>query len=141
MINLFTYGSLMCIDIMTKVAGCQADSSPARLNNYFRSNIRDREYPGITPRPGTMVTGVLYLNLSSEAIQRLDVFEGELYQRQFVEVVTEHQGILKAMTYVIKPRYSDLLTDEEWSFDYFLAVGKKKFEETYFGFQDCHERQ
>jgi gamma-glutamylcyclotransferase (GGCT)/AIG2-like uncharacterized protein YtfP len=140
MINLFTYGSLMCSDIMVKVAGCQADSSPALLNNYFRSNIRDREYPGITPRPGTMVTGVLYLNLSSEAIQRLDTFEGELYQRQFVEVVTEHHGMLKAMTYVIKPQYRDLLTDEEWSFTYFLAVGKKRFEETYFGFQDGRER-
>lgn len=137
MINLFTYGSLMCSDIMFKVAGCQSDFSSACLNNYFRSNIRDKEYPGITARSGTMVTGVLYLNLSSEAIQRLDVFEGELYQRHFVEVVTEHQGAIEAMTYVIKPQYRDLLTDEEWSFDYFLAVGKKRFEETYFGFQDC----
>lgn len=141
MINLFTYGSLMCSDIMTRVAGCQAEFSPARLNNYFRSNIRDREYPGITPRPGTMVTGALYLNLSPEAIQRLDVFEGELYQRKIVEVVTEHHKILKAMTYVIKPQYRDLLTDEEWNFNYFLAVGKKRFEETYFGFQDCREKE
>ncbi len=140
MINLFTYGSLMCSDIMIKVAGCRADFSPARLNNFFRSNIREREYPGITPRPGTMVTGVLYLNLSSEAIQRLDVFEGELYERQSVEIDTEHHGILKAMTYVIRPQYQYLLTDEEWSFNSFLAVGKKKFEKTYFGFQGCRER-
>lgn len=139
MINLFTYGSLMCSDIMIRVAGCQADFSPACLNNYFRSAIRDREYPGITPRRGTMVTGVLYLNLSSEPIQRLDVFEGELYRREVVEVVTEHDGVIEAMTYVIKPQYRDLLTDEEWSFNYFLAVGKKRFEQTYFGFQDCRE--
>lgn len=140
MTNLFTYGSLMCNDIMIKVAGCQADFSPARLNNFFRSNIRDREYPGITPRSGAVVAGVIYHNLSFEAIQRLDAFEGELYQRQSVEVVTERHGILKVMTYVIKPQYKDLLTDEEWSFNYFLAVGKKRFEETYFGFQDCPER-
>ncbi len=140
MINLFTYGSLMCSDIMIKVSGCHADFSPARLNNFFRSNIRDREYPGITPRSGAMVTGVLYHNLSFEAIQRLDVFEGELYQRQFVEVVTERHGILKVMTYVIKHQYRNLLTDEEWSFNYFLAVGKKRFEETYTGFQACPER-
>jgi gamma-glutamylcyclotransferase (GGCT)/AIG2-like uncharacterized protein YtfP len=139
MIDLFTYGSLMCSDIMIKVTGCQLDCCQARLKEYYRSNIRNKEYPGITPRSGAMVTGVLYLDLSPEAIERLDVFEGELYQRQFVEVVTEHHGVLKAMTYVIKPQYRDLLTDEEWSFTYFLAVGKKRFEETYFGFQDCRE--
>lgn len=139
MINLFTYGSLMCSDIMFRVAGCEAHFSPASLNNHFRSNIRDREYPGITPRPGYIVTGVLYFNLSSEAIQRLDAFEGKLYRREFVEVVAEQHRVIEAMTYVIKPQYRDLLTDEEWSFNYFLAVGKKRFEETYVGFQDGRE--
>jgi gamma-glutamylcyclotransferase (GGCT)/AIG2-like uncharacterized protein YtfP len=137
MIDLFTYGSLMCSDIINKVAGCRLDFCQARLNGYFRSNIRDKEYPGISPRSGAMVPGVLYLDLSPEAIERLDVFEGELYRRQVVEVVTEHHGFVKAMTYVIKPQHRDLLTNVEWDFNYFLAFGKKKFEETYFGFQDC----
>ena len=40
------------------------------------------------------------------------------------------------MTYVIQPQYRELLTDEEWSFTDFLNDGKRKFEETYFGFQE-----
>jgi len=135
MVNLFTYGSLMCSDIMFKVAGCQLEYSPACLSNFFRSKMHGREYPGIVEQPKTQVAGVLYRNLSPEALQRLDAFEGEMYQRQEVEVMTKEHGLAMAMTYVIKPRYRNQLTDEEWDFRSFLVFGKKKFEETYFGFQ------
>jgi gamma-glutamylcyclotransferase (GGCT)/AIG2-like uncharacterized protein YtfP len=135
MVNLFTYGSLMCSDIMFKVTGCQLEYSTACLSNFFRSKMHGREYPGIVEQPKAQVSGVLYRNLSPEALQRLDAFEGEMYQRQEVEVMTKKHDIAMAMTYVIKPRYRDQLTDEEWDFPSFLAFGKKKFEETYFGFQ------
>jgi gamma-glutamylcyclotransferase (GGCT)/AIG2-like uncharacterized protein YtfP len=136
MINLFTYGSLMCSDIMFKVAGFRVDFSQANLNNFFRSKIRDEEYPGIVPQMGYQVPGVLYFDLSHETMKRLDIFEGELYRRQEVDVIIENHGSATAMTYVVKPQFRDLLTAEEWSFSYFLAFGKKKFEETYLGFQD-----
>lgn len=136
MTKLFTYGSLMCSDIMFKVAGCQLDFREAILNNFFRSKVQDQEYPGILPRQNASVPGILYFDLSLEAINHLDVFEGELYQQQEVEVITENQGPTTAMTYVIKPQYRQILTGEEWNFNYFLAFGKKKFQETYFGFQE-----
>ncbi len=136
MINLFTYGSLMCSDIMYKVAGCELQFSEALLNNFYRSKIRNEEFPGIVPKPGCMVAGVIYFDLSLEAIKRLDIFEGELYGRQEEAVITENHQPITAMTYVIQPQHRDLLTNEEWSFTDFLADGKKKFEKTYFGFQD-----
>lgn len=136
MINLFTYGSLMCSDIMSKVAGHQTNFTKATLKNFFCSKIRDREYPGIIPQTGTLVSGVLYYNLESEAIRRLDVFEGEMYLRQDVDVITDKDGWTKAMTYVIKPQHINLLTGEEWNFEDFLTTGKENFKETYFGFQD-----
>lgn len=125
----------MCSDIMFKVADCQLDYCQAVLNNFFRSKMHGREYPGMVEQPKAQVSGVLYYNLSPEALKRLDAFEGEMYQRQAVEVLSKEHGPARAMTYVIKPRYRDQLTDEEWDFDYFLAFGKKKFEKTYFGFQ------
>jgi gamma-glutamylcyclotransferase (GGCT)/AIG2-like uncharacterized protein YtfP len=136
MINLFTYGSLMCSDIMFKAAGCKMQFSQALLSNFFRSKIRNEEYPGIIPQSGAKVAGVVYFNLPIEAIKRLDVFEGEFYGRQEEVVITENHQSIIAMTYVIKPQYRDLLTGEEWIFTDFLADGKRKFEETYFGFQD-----
>ena len=136
MINLFTYGSLMCSDIMSRVAGCKTDCTQASLNNFFRSKIQSREYPGIIPQQGARVPGVLYFDISAEALERLDVFEGEMYQRQEVEVINDKNDSVTAMTYIIKPQYRDILTDKEWSFSEFLTVGKEKFEESYFGFQE-----
>lgn len=126
----------MCSDIMFKVAGHQLEFTSANLSNFFRSKIRNRDYPGIIAQPGALVPGVLYFCLSKEAIRRLDVFEGEMYQRQDVEVITEKDDSASAMTYVIKPQYKELLDNKEWSFTDFLTVGKEKFEETYLGFQN-----
>jgi gamma-glutamylcyclotransferase (GGCT)/AIG2-like uncharacterized protein YtfP len=136
MINLFTYGSLMCSDIMFKVADQRIDFTQANLSNFFRSKITNREYPGIVAQRGALVPGVLYFDLSVEALGRLDLFEGDMYRRQDVEVITEKGGPTSAMTYVIKPQHADLLTGAEWDFADFLTVGKEKFKETYFGFQE-----
>ena len=134
MTHIFAYGSLMCADIMQRVAGCRAQSTEAVLKGFFRSGIHGEDYPGIAPRPGATVTGVLYLNLPEEAIRRLDVFEGEWYERRKVEVVSSEYGACPAMVYVIKDRYRDRLTHEEWSYAQFLATGKAKFEKAYLGF-------
>ncbi len=135
MTNLFTYGSLMCSDIMYQVAGYRADFVSATLKDFKRSTIYGEEYPGIAAHPGAEVKGVLYLGLPPEAIERLDIFEGEQYSRQEVHVVTEQSPPGKAMTYIIKPAYSGLLTGEPWSYEHFLAVGKVKFLQAYLGFQ------
>lgn len=141
MINLFTYGSLMCSDIMFNAAGYKLHFSQALLRDFFRSKISNEEYPGIIPQPGSVVAGVLYFDLPIEAIKRLDVFEGEMYGRQEEMVITEKHQQVTAMTYVIKPQYRDLLTGEEWIFSDFLADGKKKFEKSYFGFQDISAQE
>ena len=93
MINLFTYGSLMCGDIMFKAAGCKLQYSQALLSNFFRSKIHNEEYPGIIPKPGCTVAGVIYFDLSPEAIKRLDLFEGELYERREEVVLTKNQSV------------------------------------------------
>ena len=132
--HLFTYGSLMCADIMQRVAGCRAQSTEAALRDFFRSAIHREDYPGIVPRPGATVAGVLYLNQPTEAVRRLDVFEGELYERREVEVVSPEYGACAAMAYVIKDCYRDRLNHKEWSYAQFLATGKAKFEKAYLGF-------
>lgn len=133
MIHIFTYGSLMCADIMHRVAGCRTRSIEAVLKDFFRSGIYGEDYPGIVPRPGAAVTGVLYLNLPKEVVRRLDSFEGRMYERRKVEVVSSEDDIIPAMTYVIKSRYRDRLTHEEWSYAHFLSTGKAKFEKAYLG--------
>lgn len=134
MVNIFTYGSLMCNDIMFGVAGCEAESSTAILKDYYRSKIQNEEYPAIIPRLNAQVEGTLYLNLKNASIARLDVFEGEYYDRQVVQVWIDEYVAKTAMVYVFKPQYQNLLTYSEWSYTEFLEVGKQKFKDVYFGF-------
>ena len=49
--DLFTYGSLMCSDIMYHVADCRADFVPAVLENFKRSKMHGQEYPAIIAAP------------------------------------------------------------------------------------------
>jgi gamma-glutamylcyclotransferase (GGCT)/AIG2-like uncharacterized protein YtfP len=135
MSNLFTYGSLMCSDIMNQVAGCHANFVSATLKDFKRSTIRGEEYPGIVSHPGSEVEGVLYFDLPPKAIERLDSFEGVQYSRQDVLVKTEQLAQYSAMTYVIKPEYCYLLTDNPWNYERFLTIGKSKFLDTYLGFR------
>lgn len=141
MINLFTYGSLMCDDIMFAVIGCRLQRANAVLNDYYRSSVRNEEYPGITPQSEAQVDGVLYLDLPEAAIERLDVFEGEFYERQVVQVRTENFDEMNAMAYVIKPHYSHILTYTEWSYIHFLKTGKQKFKMAYLGFHDIQQKK
>lgn len=37
------------------------------------------DYPGVVPRPGKSVRGTLVQNLTSEDVDMLDAFEGDVY--------------------------------------------------------------
>lgn len=132
--DLFTYGTLMSPDIMARVAGCRLTGLPANLPGYRRSQVKGEVYPGISEDAAGRVAGLLYLEVPAAALQRLDLFEGEMYERRQVLVEDEDRAVRPAMTYVFRPAYLHLLTGAPWDFDQFLASGKKCFEDGYFGF-------
>ena len=134
MTNLFTYGSLMCEDIMLHVSGEKVAYQKARLNDFFCSQIHGETYPGITPAKGEIVEGVLYFDLSLNAFAKLDTFEGEYYERKKIAVHCSSQDLIAATAYIIKPQYNQLLTGNFWRFEDFLRSGKKEFEKNYVGF-------
>lgn len=132
--DLFTYGTLMSPDIMARVAGCRLAALSATLADYRRSLVKDEVYPGICENAAGQVDGILYLAVPAAALQRLDVFEGEMYERREVVVEGEGGAVRAAMTYVFRPAYLHLLTGIPWDFNQFLASGKKRFEDGYSGF-------
>lgn len=133
--NLFTYGTLMAPDIMEEVSGIVLESVEATLPGYQRFQVRDEQYPGIVVADDQKVTGILYLNVSADAMKRLDLFEGDMYRR---ESVTCDLGgeTLPAMTYVVKEEHAHRLTSNAWDFDTFLKDGKQLFENMYNGFNE-----
>lgn len=138
--HCFTYGSLMCEDIMSAVCGTPCTRhEPATLAGHRRHPVIGQHYPGMVPAESSQVQGVLYLDLVPSAWPRLDAFEGEEYLRQHVHVRLPDGRQESAWTYVFRPRYASRLTEGEWDFERFLRTGKARFEALYLGFSKLGE--
>lgn len=135
MSHVFTYGSLMCADIMSAVSGVNTVPESALLGNYRRYAVLSEDYPALIAEAGAQTPGLLYRNISDEALRRLDVFEGDYYQRCERVVALLDGRQVRAQTYVFRTDYRHLVADWSWSFEHFLNVGKAKFESAYLGFQ------
>ena len=132
--HCFTYGSLMCEDIMFHVAGLPLRHEPARLADHRRLAVLGEDYPGLLAATGGLVEGVLYRDVPETGWARLDAFEGEMYERRRVPLNMADGSRIEAWTYLFRPEYRHLLADAEWDFQAFLRAGKVRFRARYMGF-------
>jgi gamma-glutamylcyclotransferase (GGCT)/AIG2-like uncharacterized protein YtfP len=136
MINdLFAYGTLMCEDIMLAVTGQRVSRMAGILRGYQRRTIKGEVYPGLIPKPGGVVEGIVYREVSEGAWALLDAFEGEMYQREIVLVSLADGASIEAHAYVIRPEFENRLGASQWDFEEFLRRGRKTFETQYAGFK------
>ncbi|WP_292936914.1 gamma-glutamylcyclotransferase family protein [Noviherbaspirillum sp.] len=98
--HVFTYGSLMFPQVWTRVVRGAYRSIPARLDGHARFAISGETYPGMVPKAGETVQGLLYFDVSAQDIDALDTFEGADYRRDAVKVTPESGEILAACTYI-----------------------------------------
>ena len=134
--NLFTYGSLMCEDIMRSVAGEELRCAKGVLQGYQRVELKNEHYPAIIEGDGSEVDGVVYFDISEKSMERLDSFEGEMYQRRTVEIQLIDGSVMKVSTYVFKDEYHYRLGTKEWDFGQFLEKGKGAFVSSYCGYEE-----
>lgn len=133
--DLFTYGSLMCEDIMTEVAGVSLPCEPATLHGYRRFLVREEQYPGVMAEAGGLVAGIVYHGLGTESWQRLDRFEGKMYERRPVRVWYNDGRTAMVDCYLFRPEFAHRLSSTEWDFAAFLQGGKSMFQHQYCGFK------
>lgn len=119
--NIFAYGTLLFREVMRLVAGRCFEAMKARLDNHARYLVKEQPYPGIISQPGASVEGILYLKLDEGALELIDLFEGDLYQRHAVEVVASDGLLYNAYTYVVPEAYRSFLSHEPWSAEFFRA--------------------
>lgn len=125
--NCFTYGSLMCEDIMAAVTGAHYTHEQATLGGYRRGPVLGQTYPGVIPDAQGRVEGVLYRGVSEDACDLLDAFEGEEYMRVAVQVSLADGSLVPAWAYVFRPEHAHRLGNEDWDFAEFLRTGKARF--------------
>lgn len=130
----FTYGSLMCEDIMSAVTGIALRGEPAWLVDHVRHPVAGEDYPGVVACPGARVDGVLYRAVDAAALARLDVFEGEMYERRLVDANLVGGGRAAVWCYIVLPAHEHRLAAGAWDYAGFLAAGKARFLARYLGF-------
>ena len=133
--NIFTYGTLMIPGVMYSVTAREFRFKNASLRGYVRFTVKGESYPGIIPETDAVTEGIIYFDVDKLSLERLDAFEGDLYQRTSVRVETEKDEILNAETYVIKPKYRGYLSSKEWNVKEFNQKHLGAFLETYQSFQ------
>ena len=114
---LFVYGTLLFPEIMRRVVGRVLPSRPATLEGYARRGLKGERYPGVFPSLGEEVEGRLCLGVDGATLQRLDVYEGEQFERRWVHVQTE-RGRRGAYVYALTANARGIAT-EPWSVEAF----------------------
>jgi gamma-glutamylcyclotransferase (GGCT)/AIG2-like uncharacterized protein YtfP len=99
-IHLFVYGTLIDPQRVAALTGQRFERVDAMLSGFERVNS-PLGYPFILPRSGSVVRGVLLLDIDAVSLAHLDAYEaeGDLYRRQVVEVELADRRV-PAMTYV-----------------------------------------
>ena len=104
------------------------------LRGYARFMVKGASYPGIIQVTDAITEGIIYFDVDELSLERLDEFEGDLYQRIPIQAETERGKILNAATYVIKPEYRDYLSLQKWDVEEFVQNSLAAFLNTYQGF-------
>ncbi len=120
---------------MTEVAGTRLLCEAAMLHGYRRFLVKDEQYPGVVATVGGVVAGIVYHGIDVANWQRLDRFEGEMYERQQVRVCYADGSEAEVDCYLFRPEFSHRLTATEWDFAAFLQGGKTLFQHQYSGFK------
>ncbi|MCB0351870.1 MAG: gamma-glutamylcyclotransferase [Bdellovibrionales bacterium] len=113
--NIFAYGTLIFHDVVEAVCGYIPAHSPATLKNFARYVFLDEMYPGVVESQGDSVSGTVYRDVPEEVVDRLDVFEGEMYLRVERRVELPSKEELLAQVYVIPFSRRELLAKRDWS--------------------------
>lgn len=114
MTAIFTYGSLMFADVWSRVVRGDYHQVAAILPGYRRHRIHNETFPAVIKGHMTnQVSGILYLDIDSDDLARLDEFEGDYYRRETVDVISA-ENIIRAETYILRDEFIHLLDECGW---------------------------
>jgi len=133
-VNVFTYRSLMFDQVWSKVVTGEYNSGISTVSGYIRYSLKGEEYPAVVPcECCTGLKGVVYMDIDSDDLTRLDAFEGEYYYRESAVVMVDGVEV-EAEIYVMKGEYFKLLCRDAWNPESFRQSGIFRFIDNYENF-------
>jgi len=104
--------------VLALIVGRSLVGVDAVLEGHARFGLTDKVYPAIIAQPGGRVQGLLYSGITPGELERLDEYEGPLYERRELLVICSGAPT-RAFTYVLGERHVELLSPEPWDFERF----------------------
>jgi len=133
--NLFAYGTFLIPEVMYAVTTRKFRFENAILRGYARFKMKGELYPGIIPITDAVTKGIIYFDVDELSLERLDAFEGDLYQRTPILAEMKSGEIFNVEAYVIKPKFRNYLSSSEWNIKEFTQKHLEAFLKTYSGFK------
>jgi len=121
-------------EVWNRIVKGNFQKSPGCITGFRRVGVRNEDYPGLVKGDG-IVTGCIWYEVDDRNLKRLDVFEGEYYERKTIIAVNESGENLEVNVYIFRNSFRKLLTETDWDVDEFERSGLKKFIARYVGFE------
>ena len=110
-------------------------ASSALLHGYARRAVIDEDYPvAFAARPQDSISGIVYYDVEPDDVRRLDIFEGDYYQRISVNLELPQLREITADVYIVRQRYQRIISDRHWDPEDFQVNALSKFLADYDGF-------
>lgn len=139
-VDVFTYGTLQVDAIWRRIAQQACESVDGVADGYRSRRVCRADYPAMIEQPGEAVAGLVYLDVSKEAVRRLDAFEGPQYLRRAVAVACADGQTRRCQAYLLAPSRLGELSDEPWTLEDFVGSDAcRRFTQNYTGFDACEE--
>jgi gamma-glutamylcyclotransferase (GGCT)/AIG2-like uncharacterized protein YtfP len=141
--HIFTYGTLMFPEVWAAVAGRAYESVAAELGAYAVYRVDGAVFPGIVAaNSDDVVPGIVYLDVDTAAVARLDRFEDDFYIRRTLTIACDDGRERRADAYVVPAEQRAVLTDERWTREAFIASGGlEEFLRRFAGFARVRKEQ
>jgi len=106
--------------VWERVVGREVPRVNALLKDYACRPVQGEVYPGLVPRKGGATRGVVYTDLNSRDLRRLDEYEGREYRRLQLSIWLEDGRCLPAWAYITRAASSNRLSDDAWLLEDFI---------------------
>jgi gamma-glutamylcyclotransferase (GGCT)/AIG2-like uncharacterized protein YtfP len=133
MTNLFVYGALMYEEVWRRIVSGEFRKINGQVSGYRRLAVKNEEYPGLVEGEG-VVPGCIWFALDDDNLTRLDVFEGEYYERVPALALDDAGNRVQVHVYRFRGEFEDLLEEHDWNVEKFESTGLTKFLSRYVGF-------
>ena len=128
--NLFIYGTLMVPKIWDTVTLCPDPVSIAgELFHHRIQRVKHGDFPAIVADPDSPspIPGLVIQNVSVAALDRLDQYEDEFYERVSVSIITEKSTIEAQVYRVPLELANEILSTDLWSLEWFEEEALERY--------------